>query len=202
MRNIKFSKIFIENTKQIVSLLVLVSSLIIIDQVTKSLAQKYLENSTSILIIPNFISLHFVRNEITYIHQYILYFILSVIVFPVIIFYSIKKSFSRGIIIGLALLWSAIVSNNIIDALSLGYIRDFIKLHGVATGNIADQYRTIGLLIIIVALIIKDEKKLNSKIIVKLLFQLSLFWLSLFYIGDTLQRVYLYETVKPLYPHL
>lgn len=117
------------------------------------------------MIIPNFISLHFVRNEITYIHQYILYFILSVIVFPVIIFYSIEKSFSRGIIIGLALLWSAIVSNNIIDALSLGYIRDFIKLHGVATGNIADQYRTIGLLIIIVALIIKDEKNLIQRLL-------------------------------------
>ncbi|MEJ5351196.1 MAG: signal peptidase II [Melioribacteraceae bacterium] len=165
MRNIKFSKIFIENIKQIVSLLVLVSSLIIIDQVTKSLAQKYLENSTSIVIIPNFISLHFVRNEITYIHQYILYFILSVIVVPVIIFYSIEKSFSRGIIIGLALLWSAVISNNLLDAFLLGYIRDFIKLHGVATGNIADQYRTIGLLIIIVALIIKDEKNLIQRLL-------------------------------------
>lgn len=169
MRNIKFSKIFSENTKQIVNLVVLVSSLIIIDQVTKALFQKYLENSTSIVIIPNFISLHFVRNEITYIHQYILYFMLSVIVFPAVIFYSIAEPFSRGIIIGLALLWSAIVSNNIIDAFSLGYIRDFIKLHGVATGNIADQYKTVGLLVIIVGLLSKDEKKLNLKVIVKLL---------------------------------
>lgn len=170
MRNIKFYKGLSENTKQIVSFIVLVSSLIIFDQFTKALAQKYLENSTDIVIIPNFISLHFIRNEIAYIHQYILYFILSVIVLPAIIFYSIAKPFSRKIIIGLVLLWSAIVSNNIIDAFSLGYIRDFLKLQGVATGNIADQYRTVGLLVIIVGILNKDEKKLNSKIIVKLLF--------------------------------
>ena len=183
MRNIKISKIFSENARQIVSLLVLVSSLIIIDQVTKALAQKYLEHSASIEIIPNFISLHFIRNEITYVHQYIFYFMLSLVVFPAIIFYSIAKKYSKVVIVGLALVWSAILSNNIIDAFLLGYIRDFIKLHGVATGNIADQFRTAGLLVIVVGLLIKDEKKLSSKVIVKLLVSivvvlalLILFW--------------------------
>jgi len=183
MRNIKISKIFSENARQIVSLLVLVSSLIIIDQVTKALAQKYLEHSASIEIIPNFISLDFMRNEITYLHQYIFYFILSFVVFPAIIFYSVAKKYSKVAKIGLALVWSAILSNNIIDAFLLGYIRDFIKLHGVATGNIADQFRTVGLLLIVVGFIIKDEKKLNSKVIAKLFFSivivlvlLILFW--------------------------
>ena len=169
MRNIEFPKIFVENTKHIISVLVLVSALIIIDQVTKALAQKYLEHSTSIVIIPNLVSLHFVRNEITYIHQYILYFMLSIIVFPSIIFHSIAEPFSRGIVFGLALVWGAIVSNNLIDAFALGYIRDFIKLHGVATGNIADQYRTIGLLIIIVGLLNRGERKISFKVIVKML---------------------------------
>ena len=183
MRNINISKIFSENARQIVSLLVLVSALIIIDQVTKALAQKYLEHSASIEIIPNFISLHFIRNEITYLYQYIFYFMLCLVVFPAIIFYSIAKKYSKVVIVGLTLLWSAILSNNIIDAFLLGYIRDFIKLHGVATGNIADQFRTAGLLVIVVGLIIKDEKKLSSKVIAKLLISivivlalLILFW--------------------------
>ena len=183
MRNINISKIFSENARQIVSLLVLVSSLIIIDQVTKALAQKYLEHSASIEIIPNFISLHFIRNEITYIHQYIFYFMLSFVVLPAIIFYSLAEKYSKVVIIGLTLVWSAILSNNIIDAFLLGYIRDFIKLHGVATGNIADQFRTAGLLVIVVGFIIKDEKKLSSKVVAKLLFTvvillalLILFW--------------------------
>ena len=183
MRNIKISKIFSENTGQIVSLLVLVSSLIIIDQVTKALAQNYLEHSASIEIIPNFLSLHFSRNEITHLHQYIFYFMLCLVVFPAIIFYSIAKKYSKVVIVGLALVWSAILSNNIIDVFLLGYIRDFIKLYGVATGNIADQFRTAGLLVIVVGLIIKDEKKLGSKVIAKLLIAivcvlalLILFW--------------------------
>ena len=183
MRNIKISKIFSENAGQIISLLVLVSALIIIDQVAKALAQKYLEHSASIEIIPNFLSLHFIRNEIHYIHQYIFYFILSFVVFPAIIFYSIAETYSKVVISGLALVWSAILSNNIIDAFLLGYIRDFIKLHGVATGNIADQFRTAGLLVIVVGLLIKDEKKLSLKVIVKLLISivivlalLILFW--------------------------
>ena len=183
MRNIKISKIFSENARQIVSLIVLVSSLIIIDQVAKALAQKFLEDSASIEIIPNFISLHFIRNEIQYIHQYVIYFILSLVVFPAIIFYSIAETYSKVVIIGMALVWSAILSNNILDAFLLGYIRDFIKLHGVATGNIADQFRTAGLLVIVVGLLIKDEKKLNSKVIAKLLISvvivlalLILFW--------------------------
>ena len=92
MRNIKISKIFSENATQIVSLLVLISSLIIIDQVTKALAQKYLEHSASIEIIPNLISLHFIRNEITYVHQYIFYFMLCLVVFPIIII----RLFSSG----------------------------------------------------------------------------------------------------------
>lgn len=183
MKNIKISKTFSENARQIVSSLVLVSALIIIDQVTKALAQKYLEHSASIEIIPNFLSLHFIRNEIQYIHQYIFYFILSFVVFPAIIFYSIAETYSKVVIIGLALVWSAILSNNIIDAFLLGYIRDFIKLHGVATGNIADQFRTAGLVVIVVGLIIKDQKKLSPKVIAKLLVSivivlalLILFW--------------------------
>lgn len=183
MRNIKISKIFSENAGQIVSLLILVFALIIIDQVTKALAQKYLEHSASIEIVPSFISLHFIRNEITYVYQYIFYLMLCLVVFPAIIFYSIAKKYSKVVLLGLALVWSALISNNIIDAFFLGYIRDFITLHGVATGNIADQFRTAGLLVIVVGLVIKDEKKLSSKVIAKLLISivivlalLILFW--------------------------
>ncbi|MGD8777881.1 MAG: signal peptidase II [Ignavibacteria bacterium] len=182
MIKIKFSEVVLENKKQIMVLFILLLSLMVLDQVTKALAQKYLENLPGIMIIPGFISLDFVRNEITNIHQYILYFIISFIVFPVIIFNSIAKPYSKTITFGLVLLWCAVISNNIIDTFSQGYISDFIKLHGVATGNIADQYKIAGSLLILVGLLKKDKEKLNSKIVLKILIgALILLTLMIFY---------------------
>jgi lipoprotein signal peptidase len=171
---VKLFESVLKNRRQIVSLFALIFLLIIIDQGTKVLAQKYLENSASVTIVPNLISLRFVRNEIVHIHQYIAYFILGVIVVPALIFYSIAKSLSKLIIIGLALMWAALISNNIVDTFALGYIRDFIKLYGVATGNVADQYRTFGLLTIIAGLLIKEEEKLTPKVILKLFISITI----------------------------
>ncbi|MBA4321121.1 MAG: hypothetical protein C0412_22245, partial [Flavobacterium sp.] len=108
---------------------------------------------------------------------------LTIIILPAFILQQISKSASKLLIVGLTLLWTAVFSNNIIDAFTLGYIRDFINLHGIAVGNIADQYRNAGLLIVLAGLIIKDEKKINLKTITKLmiviviaLILVALFW--------------------------
>jgi len=177
------NEIFVSNKKQLKNLLLLSLALIIIDQATKFAAQKYLENSTPIILIPDMLSFHFVRNHILYLHQYIIYFILTIIILPLFILQQISKSASKILIAGLTLLWTAVFSNNIIDAFTLGYIRDFINLHGIAVGNIADQYRTAGLMIVIAGLIIKDEKRINKKTVIKLaiiiviaLILVALFW--------------------------
>lgn len=179
----KLIKVYLANRREIKRLLMLSLLLIIFDQTTKIIAQKYLENSTPIIVVPDLLSFYYVRNHISHIHQYIIYFVLVIILFPTIILQSISKSSSKTIIVGLTLLWSAVFSNNIIDAFLLGYIRDFINLHGIAVGNVADQYRNLGMLALVAGLIIKDEKKLTSKTLLKLALVLimvliltALFW--------------------------
>lgn len=167
-------KIYKENKKLIKNLLLLSLILIIFDQVTKIIAQKYLENSSAIIIVPDVLSLVFVRNVINHFYQYIIYFILTIIVLPVIILQSMDKSYSKLVVIGLTLLWSAVFSNNVVDAFTLGYIRDFINLHGIAVGNVADQYRTIGLLVVIAGLIIKGDKKITPAVVIKVIIILTI----------------------------
>ncbi len=177
------NKIISENAGLIKKLAILFVSLVVVDQITKILAQKYLENSAGIVIIPNVISLYFLRNEINHLYQYIVYAIINLVIFPAILVYSFRKEFSKVTVVGLILLWSAIFSNNIIDVFALGYVRDFIQLHGVATGNVADQYRTVGAVVVIIGLFRKEGAKLSAKsmmilisLVILLLILLALFW--------------------------
>lgn len=169
------SKIISSNKSQIKNLFIIIIALVLFDQLTKVVAQKYLENSPEIVLIPSLLSLNFVKNEIVHLHQYIIYFSLCIIVFPAIILHAINKSISKLIVIGLVVLCGAVLSNNIIDAFALGYIRDFIKLHGVATGNIADQYRTFGVILLIVGFIIKDQKKFTPILAIIILISIIIF---------------------------
>lgn len=161
-----------ENKKELKNLLLCAFILIVVDQISKITAQAYLENEPDITIIPRFISLHFLRNEITHLYQYIIYFILVLVAFPVIIIQSLGGTYNKFITAGLIILWSAVFSNNIIDVFLLGYVRDFISLHGVAVGNIADQYRNIGALLIIAGLVIQKRKELSARTIIIIILSL------------------------------
>lgn len=46
--------------------------------------------------------------------------------------------------LGFLLVWAGIIGNNVIDAFSFGYIRDFIWLEGLGCGNLADQQKYLG----------------------------------------------------------
>lgn len=162
------SLIIRENSVAIKSYALFFTMLIAFDQVTKLIAQSFLENSASVTLIPDLLKLHFIRNEIQFLHQYVIYGVINLIVMPAVIIYSIDKKYNRLVMFGLLMLWSAVFSNNIIDAFSLGYIRDFIQLHGVATGNVADQYRTIGVVLLITGLFIQENKKVDIRLILKI----------------------------------
>ena len=138
-----------------------------VDQTTKLMAQHGLENHPDIVLIPNLLSFHFVRNEISHSYQYLSYFPISFVVYPAAILYFYAKSYYQLVIMGMTLLWTAVLSNNIIDVFALGYIRDFIKLHGIAVGNVADQYRNAGVVLVVMGLMIKDKKELSPGILLK-----------------------------------
>ncbi len=169
MEHIGYRKVLRENKGHIRKMGLWFISLLIIDQVTKVIAQGALEGLSGIPLINGVLSFYFLRNEILYVHQYLLYFIIAVIAFPFLIIYSYAKGYPRLIITGMIILWCAVFSNNIIDVFALGYIRDFINLHGVAVGNIADQYRNAGFLIIIAGLIMGEDKSLSRKKIVRII---------------------------------
>jgi len=180
MFNLKLSE---EKSRLLKKLLLISAALIVFDQATKIIAQRFLEGTPDIIIIPNLLSLHFLRNTLHHFYQYLIYFLLILVFFPAIIIQTIKTGSSRMLLWGLIILWSAVFSNNIIDAFLLGYIRDFINLHGIAVGNIADQYRTIGFLLIVAGLMIKDEEKITKALIIKIaaviiaaLILTALFW--------------------------
>lgn len=154
-----------DNKKELQKLMFWAFILIIVDQISKITAQACLENAPDIVLIPDFLSLHFLRNEITHMYQYVVYFILVLIAFPVVFIQSLGGKYNKLITAGLVLLWSAVFSNNIIDVYLLGYIRDFINLEGVAVGNIGDQYRNIGALLIIAGLVIQKRKEISAKTI-------------------------------------
>jgi len=172
-----------KNKKQITTLIFCVCLLIAFDQATKFMAQNALENQPDIILIPDLLSLHFLRNEILHGYQYLFYFLLSIVIFPAALLYFYAKSYYKLVIAGMTLLWSSTLSNSIIDAFTLGYIRDFIYLHGVSVGNMGDQYRNVGVAIVVAGLIIKDRKKLDAGMMVKLVLAIlaaltlmALFW--------------------------
>jgi signal peptidase II len=175
--------VFNKNREQIKKLLLWICLLLTVDQATKLLAQSILENHTDIVLIPDLLGLHFLRNEIGRGYQYLYYFVVSIILFPAALLYSYAKSFPKLVVAGFTLLWSATLSNNIIDAFTLGYIRDFIDLHGIAVGNIADQYRNVGVVVVVAGLILQNEKKLDARYFTKfvlvalaVLTLMALFW--------------------------
>ncbi len=176
-------QIFHEHSALLKRLALLFVVLIIFDQATKYIAQAELEGLPEIILIPGTLGLYFFKNHIDHVYQYIVYIVLNLVVMPPLLIYLINKGTGRIVLTGMVLLWSAIFSNNIIDVFSFGYIRDFINLHGVAVGNVADQYRTLGGILIIAGLVLGDGKKLSRKtaviasiMIILFLILLMLFW--------------------------
>lgn len=165
-------QIYNDNKKEIKKILFWVLILVAVDQLFKIAAQKYLENAKDIVLVPGFLNLHFLRNEITHLYQYVVYFILVLVAFPIVLIQSLGGKYGGLFKAGLILLWSAVLSNNIIDVYLLGYIRDFINLKGVAVGNIADQYRTAGALLLVAGLITRGRKELTTKTIIIIILSL------------------------------
>jgi len=175
--------VFNQNRKFFNNSFLFVSILIFADQISKLFFSNYLASGQNIILIPGALSLNLIHNEILHIHQYLIYFVLGIIVLPAILVYSVGNKLSKLFIWGILFLWGDVLSNNIIDAFFLGYIRDFIHLYGVATGNLADQYRTVGIALIAAGLVTGNSKKLSGTVIVKILLAviaavllLALFW--------------------------
>ncbi len=144
---------------------------LIMDQLSKSLMEIYLNLNESVKVIKNFFSLTLVYNtggawSILENQSYI-FIIISVLALIILIRFmiSFKNNLRNNIAFGLTI--GGIVAN-LADRIFLGYVRDFLDFrifnYDYPIFNLADIAIVIGIILLIVA-IIKGEDKLdrNSK---------------------------------------
>lgn len=147
--------------------IVFISIGIIIDQLTKVLAVRYLKDSVSIPIIENFLGLSYVENYgagfgILQNKKFFLVFITGIVILGMIYFlYRNYNRMNTVVKIALMLLISGSIGN-IIDRIRLSYVVDFISVrfpfgYNFPVFNVADILVVIGTtLLMIVVLFDKD----------------------------------------------
>ena len=143
--------------------------ILIIDQLSKSLLEIYLNLNQSIVIIKNFWSITLVHNtggawSILNNHSYLLIiFSIIALIFIFRFMLNFKKNTRNSLAFALTI--SGILSN-LADRIFLGYVRDFLdfKIFGYdyPIFNIADIAIVIGVFLLIIA-IIKGEDKVGTK---------------------------------------
>lgn len=141
--------------------------LVFIDQFTKYLAEKYIGYRSSISLIDNTLELYYIRNSGAawgiLENKQILFYILTVIVLIVLLFFYIRLiSFNEynDFKILIILIFSGALGN-FIDRIRFQYVIDFIyfKLINFPVFNIADTYITIGFILLIILIIFKYKEE-------------------------------------------
>ncbi len=133
-------------------MMVWITALVILDQVTKTIAHKLIPPDAPLRIFP-FLEIVNLRNAgaafgiLRFLGNnfFIVISLLTIIVLLFILFRGREKPFGLGLIIAGA-------AGNLIDRLSRGYVRDFIDFHlghyHWPAFNFADAYLSIGIIIL------------------------------------------------------
>ncbi len=140
-------------------MIVLIAFIIIIDQLTKHLAIKYLKGQSPVVLIKNFLSLHYTENAGAAFgilqEKRMLFVIITTIFLLVISFYIIKYFNELSLIskIGASVLLGGAIGNYI-DRVRHGFVVDFIsvkitKTYDFPVFNIADMAIVLGTLVIV-----------------------------------------------------
>ncbi len=140
-------------------MIVLIALIIIIDQLTKHLAIKYLKGQSPVVLIKNFLSLHYTENAGAAFgilqEKRMLFVIITTIFLLVISFYIIKYFNELSLIskIGASVLLGGAIGNYI-DRVRHGFVVDFIsakitKTYDFPVFNIADMAIVLGTLVIV-----------------------------------------------------
>ena len=144
-------------------------SVLILDQLSKSIIEVYIKLNESITIINNFFNLTVAHNtggawSIFNNHSYLfIIFSLIAVVLLINLMFSFKKNKRNNW--GFMLLIGGILSN-LCDRIFLGYVRDFLDFkifnYDYPIFNIADMAIVMGVILLIIA-IIKGEDKVGTK---------------------------------------
>ena len=148
--------------KKIVVCLLIVTGLVIVDQVPKILIAKY--NVQNVKILGSFLSISYVKNTgaaFSFLADkswaqtfFITITFLALIAFFAVYFISKNDRFLFRFPL-LLIIGGAI--GNLIDRLSLRYVRDFISVKGFATFNIADTELCVGAFLLVIYFFFIDK---------------------------------------------
>ena len=128
---------------------IIVTSVILSDQITKFLALRFLQLNTPVPLIKNFLNLTLVHNRgaaFGFFQNQLLMFVLVSFFAIGLILYSLKnKSNSNIFKLSLSLILGGCVGN-LIDRLRFGFVVDFLDLRIWPVFNLADSVITIAAL--------------------------------------------------------
>ncbi|QQY78733.1 signal peptidase II [Keratinibaculum paraultunense] len=137
---------------------------IVLDQITKYLAVKYLKGKSSFVIIEDFLQLYYVENYGAAFgilqNRKIFFIIVTSIVIISIVFFLCKNPYNLSKImqIALSMLLGGSIGN-LIDRIRLGYVVDFISIrigkgYDFPVFNIADTFIVIGTFLIVIMVLL------------------------------------------------
>jgi signal peptidase II len=139
---------------------IIVTSVILLDQLTKFLAIRFLELNTPVPLIKNFLNLTLVHNygaAFGFFQNQLLMFVFISILAIGFIFYNLKNKKNSVIFkLSLCLILAGAVGN-LIDRLRFGFVIDFLDLRVWPVFNLADSAITLAALLLSWELLFKKN---------------------------------------------
>ena len=150
---------------------ILIFGIVIFDQITKILANTYLNGGGSLTVIPSFLSLHYHENKgaawgMLADHRWVFMTVSTLAILAIIAYliYTAKHPISPLFRIALAFFAGGGIGN-MIDRVLLGYVIDFLQFDFIdfPIFNIADSFITIGACLMILYLILDTISEIRRK---------------------------------------
>lgn len=142
--------------------------LIIVDQISKTLITRYVIEYSDIKLIPNFLSLTYIKNYGAAFGilegKKIFFIVITVIALFYLICELIKNKNNKCYLVSLTLIISGIIGN-FIDRVFLGHVRDFISFKIFdPVFNAADSFIVIGVIVFIFYNIVGEKNGSKRKL--------------------------------------
>jgi signal peptidase II len=139
---------------------IIVTIVILLDQITKFLALRFLQLNTPVPLINNFLNLTLVHNRGAafgfFQHQLLLFVLISFFAIGLILFNLKNKANSVILKLSLCLILGGAIGN-LIDRLRFGFVVDFLDFRIWPVFNIADSVITIAALVLSWELLFKKN---------------------------------------------
>ena len=138
---------------------ILIITILVLDQLSKILALKYLAPAGSIPIIKNVFHLTYVENRGAAFgilqNQKLFFVIFALLALGFIWFYAYNNRLNKVMVYGLGLVVGGVIGN-LIDRVRLGFVVDYLHIMNFPVFNIADSAVTIGIILIGIFLLKHD----------------------------------------------